>query len=88
MFKRKGKTSQQLRQTIQPKEINQKLQVKEGRPKRYRDRIKQYKQNKRFQNSNKKILPINRGRMHDYIPTTGYKGSKTILEQNLGTETK
>ena len=36
--------------------------------------------------SNKKILPTNRGKMHEDIPTTGCKRSKTILKQNMGTE--
>ena len=36
------------------KEINQKL-AKEGRLKRYRDRVKQYRQNRMFQNNEKKF---------------------------------
>ena len=36
-------------------EINQKILMKEGRSKRYRDRIKQYNQNQTFQNNERKI---------------------------------
>ena len=28
----------------------------------------------------KKILPASKGRMHEDLPTTGWKGSKIILE--------
>ena len=34
----------------------------------------------------KKILPASRGRMCEDITTTGCEESKTILEQNMGTE--
>ena len=38
---------------LQLEEINQKLPAKEGRLKRYRDRIKQNRQNRTFQNNEK-----------------------------------
>ena len=44
MFGQKEKATQQLKQTIQPEEINQKVLVKEEKRKRYRDRTKQYRQ--------------------------------------------
>ena len=75
----------ELKQTITIVEINEKVMVKEGRLKRYRDRIKQYKKKTRHSKITKKILPPSRGRMHDDIPTTRSKGSKTILEQNIRT---
>ena len=61
--------------------INQKISAKEKRLTRYPDRIKQCKQNKTFLKKRKKILPTNRWRMHVNKPTTGYKGSKTILKK-------
>ena len=38
---------------MQLEEINQKILGKEGRLKKYRDRIKQYNQNRTFQNNEK-----------------------------------
>ena len=69
---------QQKRQ-VQLEETNQKIMVKEGRLKRYRDRTKPYKQNW-------KTLPTSRGRMGEDIPDTGCKRGQNILEQNLGTK--
>ena len=37
------------------KEINQKILAKEGRLERYQDRVKQYKQNRSFQNYGRKF---------------------------------
>ena len=47
---RKEKTTKE-KLTIQLDEINQKVLAKEGRLKRYRQRVKQYKQNRTFQNN-------------------------------------
>ena len=41
--------------TVQFEEINQKVQVKEGRLKRYRQMVKQYRQNRTFQNNERKF---------------------------------
>ena len=41
--------------TIQLEEINQKVMAKEGRLKRYRRRVKQYRQNSTFQNNERKF---------------------------------
>ena len=41
--------------TVQVEEINQKLLAKEGRLKRYRQRVKQYRQNRTFQNNERKF---------------------------------
>ena len=41
--------------TVQLEEINQKVQAKEGRLKRYRPRIKQYRQNRTFKNNERKF---------------------------------
>ena len=46
----------QAKQTIQPEEINQKVLAKEGRLKRYRNSIKQYRQNRIFQNNEKNSI--------------------------------
>ena len=42
--------------TIQLEEINQKVLAKEGRLKRYRQRVKQYRQNRTFQNNKGKSI--------------------------------
>ena len=41
--------------TIQLEEINQKVLAKEGRLNRYRQRVKQYRQNRTFQSNEKKF---------------------------------
>ena len=41
--------------TIQLEEINQKVLAKEGRLKRYRLRVKQYRPNRTFQNNDRKF---------------------------------
>ena len=41
--------------TVQFNEINQQVLAKEGRLKRYRQRVKQYKQNRTFQNNERKF---------------------------------
>ena len=41
--------------TVQLGEINQKVLAKEGRLKRYRQRVKQYRQNRTFQNNERKF---------------------------------
>ena len=51
---RKEKTTQE-KLTIQLEEINQKALAKEGRLKRYRQRVKQYRQNRTFKNNERKF---------------------------------
>ena len=51
---KKGKGTQE-KITVQLEEINQKALPNEGRLKRYRQRVKQYRQNRTFQNKEKKI---------------------------------
>ena len=51
---RKEKTTQE-KLTIQLEEINQKVLAKEGNLKRYRQRVKQYRQNRTFQNNERKF---------------------------------
>ena len=51
---RKEKTTQE-KLTIQLEEINQKVLANEGRLKRYRQRVKQYRQNRTFQNNERKF---------------------------------
>ena len=51
---KKGKAIQE-KVTIQFEEINQKILAKEGRLKRYRQRAKQYRQNRTFQNNERKF---------------------------------
>ena len=41
--------------TIHLEEINQKVLTKEGRLKRYRQRVEQYRQNRIFQNNERKF---------------------------------
>ena len=52
---RKEKATQE-KITIQHEEINQKVLVKETILKRYRQRVKQYRQNKRFQNNERNSI--------------------------------
>ena len=52
--KRMEKTTRE-KITIQLEEINQKVLAKERRLKRYRQRVKQYKQNRTFQNNERKF---------------------------------
>ena len=49
-----GKTTRE-KITVQLEEINQRVLVKEGRLKRYRQRVKQYRQNRTFQNNERKF---------------------------------
>ena len=51
---RKEKTTQE-KLTVQLGEIHQKVLAKEGRLKRYRQRVKQYRQNRMFQNNERKF---------------------------------
>ena len=51
---RKEKTTQE-KHTAQLEEIHQKVLAKEGRLKRYRQRVKQYRQNRTFQNNERKF---------------------------------
>ena len=51
---RKEKTTQKL--TVQLEEIHQKVLAKEGRLKRYRQRVKQYRQNRTFHKNEKKFF--------------------------------
>ena len=48
-LRQRRKVTQQLKQKIQREEINQKALAKEGRLKRYWDRIKQYRQKRTFE---------------------------------------
>ena len=56
------------------KEIHQTILAKEYK-KRYRDRVKQYKQNKTFQKNERKFYQYGNGTGKS---TTGCKGNKTI----------
>ena len=49
------KENMKLERKIQIEEKNQKLLAKEGRPKRYHNRNKHYKQNRTFQNIERKF---------------------------------
>ena len=62
----KRKATQQLKQIIQLKVINQKVLAEEGRLKRYWDRTKQYKENWTFQKNERKFEKQVRG---EYIKT-------------------
>ena len=50
--------------TVKLEEINQKVLAKEGRLKRYRQRVKQYRQNRTFQNNERKFYQ-HFGGVHD-----------------------
>ena len=51
---KKTKTKLQTNLKIQFEEINQKILTKKERLKKYQDRVKQYKQNRTFQNTKRK----------------------------------
>ena len=51
---KKGKATQE-KKTINLEKINQKVLAKEGRLKGYRQRVKQYRQNRIFQNNERKF---------------------------------
>ena len=51
----KQRKARRLEQNMQLEEINQKVLAKEGRLKRYRDRAKQCRQNRTFQNNERKF---------------------------------
>ena len=55
MFRNKKERATQEMITVHLEEINQKVLAKEGRLKRYRQRVKQYRQNKSFQNNERKF---------------------------------
>ena len=59
MLGQKGKNNTKM--TRQFKEINQKVLMKEGKLKRYRQRVKQYRQNRTFQNNERKFYQQVRG---------------------------
>ena len=51
---KKGQATQE-KITVQLEELNQKVLAKEGRLKRYRQRVKQYRQNRTFENNERKF---------------------------------
>ena len=51
----KKKKATQEKITVQFEDINQKVLAKEGRLKRYRQRVKQYRQNRKLQNNKRKF---------------------------------
>ena len=65
--------------TVQLEEINQKILAKEGRLKRYRQRVKQYRQNRTFQNNERKFDQQLGGSDTKTVPTTGRKRNRAIL---------
>ena len=55
MLKQKKEKATRRKITVQLEEINQKVLAKEGRLKRYRQSVKQYRQNRTFQNNERKF---------------------------------
>ena len=53
---KKEKAAQEKKITIQLEEINQKVLAKEGRLKRYRQRVKKYRQNRTFQTAKENFI--------------------------------
>ena len=76
----KRKAAHQLKETIKLEEINQKKLIKEGRLKRYQDRIKQYRKKLDIPKQRMKFRPVRRRVIIEDPSTTGFKGCKTILE--------
>ena len=71
---------------VQLQDINQKVLAKEGRLKRYWQRVKQYRQNKTFQNNEGKFYQQLGGHDTKNIPTTRRQRKRTILYENMATE--
>ena len=83
--KRMEKTTRE-KITVQLEEINQKVLAKEGRLKRYRQRVKQYRQNRTFQNNERKFYHQLVGHDTKNISTTRRQRNRTILDENMATE--
>ena len=66
--------------------VNQKVLAKEGKLKRYRQRVKQYRQNRTFQNNERKIPSTIGRKWHENIPTIGCQRNQTILDENMATK--
>ena len=81
---RNRKKSIQEKLTIQLEEINQNVLVKEGRLKKYRQRVKPYRRNRTFQNNEIKFYQQLGRRLQQNIPTTGCRRYPTILGLKYG----
>ena len=82
----KNEKATQLKMIIQLEEINQNIWAKEGRLKRYLDKVKQYKQTWYFKTMT--TILTSRGRWHIDIPTTRCKkrnifGAKYDNQKNI-----
>ena len=66
----------QQKQKVQLKETNQKVLVKEGQLKRYQDRAKQYKQNRTYQNNERKFYQQVEGEWAKTYQLPDAKGQK------------
>ena len=83
-FRNKKEKATQEKIIIQLDEINQKVQAKEGRLKRYRQRVKQYRQSRTFQNNEKNsnknweemIRKNTNNRMQEKLNDFGLKNGK------------
>ena len=84
-WKRMEKTTRE-KITVKLEEINQKILAKEGRLKRYRQRIKQYSQNRTFQNNERKFHQQLGGHDTKNLPTTRRQRNRTILDENIATK--
>ena len=81
-----NKKSRQLEQKIYSEEINQKVMVKGGRLKCYRNRNKKLRAKLDFPKQQNKIRSTIRRKMDEDIPATRHERGKKYLEQNMGTE--
>ena len=84
MQKQKEKAIQE--QIILLDEIHQKVLGKEGRLKRYRPRLKWYRQKRTFVNNKMKFYQQVGRWWHENILTTGCKRNGTILDWNIATK--
>ena len=85
MWGKMEKTTQE-KITVQLDDIKQKVLAKERRLKRYRQRVKPYRQNRAFQNNERKGYQHLGRAWHKKIPTTRRKRNRTILDENMATE--
>ena len=82
---RKEKSNAKIKTNHATRNKKKNVLVKEGRVKRYQDRIKQQRQTEHSKTM-KETSTMSRERMHEDIPQTLWQGNKTISEQNMGTK--
>ena len=73
--------------TVQLEKIHQKVLANEGRLKRYRQRVKQYRQNRTFQINERKFYQQLGGDRNKTHQQPNAKENRTVLDKNMATKT-